>query len=497
MKASIVCISNEAVCVEASHRQAALLQLYGVKPVLFINPKLITINPGNGAEYVNLPPLNIEPNAAKTLLKDYDLDPVVETYLPNLLEINEIDYLFASENDVATLVNTLAGYPVRYTMVIFNTKSHPTYMDHISAMLCKQDILVKLQRTCSFKTKLLSKPSHVTNLTDNWILQLHASFANNVKKHTLQLQHYQLFLIALMHLKNVEQYLQENTERSADPVFQATKAVVCNSMCEFYQWCCDYTKLPTLLLFKWPLNKQFLDAATHMFSFLHLVEKKQLNDYEGHIVLYTDNIRFIRDIELYLQRRLPKAHITYSCNLLDHLEYRIELNKRHKEAFQQSPLIMSKQKIREIESHGYFSYKSNCFFNSQYKIFTAVKNISYDFDNWFYNKGVLVVCSKNACSMTHGEKVICQRIVKEIDLAMRPLQKPYVLYLSHKPIQLMGNQCDKAVASNLNSYALPVLKQPLLEYSGQKAIKSIFCCGFIETYLVYAVEAADCLSFEM
>lgn len=497
MKASIVCISNEAVCVEASYRQAALLQLYGVKPVLFINPKLITIYPGNGAKYVNTGSLNVEPTAAKTLLKDYYLDPMAKTYLPNLSEINEIDYLFASENDIATLVNTLAGYPVRYTMVIFNTKSYPTYMDHIGEMLCKKDILGKLKRACALETKPLKVLlSHVTNVTDNWILQLHTSFASNVKKHILQLQHYQLFLIVLMHLKNIELYLKENVARSHDSVFQATKAVVCKSLHEFYQWCLDRTKLPTLLLFKWPLNKQFLDAGTHMFAFLHLIEKKQLNDYEGHIVLYTDNIRFIRDIELYLQRRLPKAHITYSCNLLDHLEYRIELNKRQKEAFQQSPVIMSKHKVREIESNGYFNYKNNCFFNTQYRIFTAVKNISYNYDNWFYNKGVLVVCSNDSCSMTHAEKAICQRIVNEIQAAVKPLQKPYALYISHKPIKFMENKCDKAVASNLNSYALPVLKQPLLEYSGQKALKSIFCRGFIETYLVYAVEAG-CLLFEM
>ena len=342
------------------------------------------------------------------------------------------------------------------------------------------------------------RPSRVTDVTDNWILQALNDYLGKYHKYMKAYKIPKTISLFKEFINLIKKYIGFNGERLATD--STAVAVLCRvmyvylltvapfmphvgehiyqDMLKFSMVCAGDMRasihLCQIPVEVWHVNKEFLMSSDLMFNIIDTIKRspREVNaEYTVH--LCKSDIGRLRCIDPYIQKTIGRK-ITYMDDLHKYVGYHLVMkNGTVTEAEQHKISGLTVEEYRAIEIAGLYRTSARELGKDNYYI-----KVHHKIPGGQYHSGVYV--TTNVVSSVHNALIIQkgQEIARELkDLTEN---RRCIIYVKHRNIGEIQNLDARNLLSDLNRYTLPILGQTIHKYIDQPHFASLCITIFDE-----------------
>lgn len=362
------------------------------------------------------------------------------------------------------------------------------------------------------------KPTRITNITDNWILQ---ALDNYLAEYHALMRGFKVsraLSAASSYNACIKKYIAFNRNRikTKDSIsvsvllrvfyyFIVTTAPFVPFTAEkLYQYILPHLgQLDNMLesvhlcqipQSQWRVNRKFLQSSDLMFSTVELVGKlKTAKDQK--IMVYVPDVSLLRGVDGYI-KEVTQRNIAYSADIESVMTAKIIT--RHPTLFSagdhEDLENLSLRDILALKERGYYRVRSGTkTYPGQYVI-----RFHTNLEGGLTDNGIVAHIANDSLPIQHEERELVSK-GQYIGRTLYAFIKEHtdggkcVVYVEHRPIREIGNQKCRQLLTNLNSYTLPIVGQSIYQYRDQLtfAQTELSVYGCMVTFLLSDVELED------
>jgi isoleucyl-tRNA synthetase len=419
------------------------------------------------------------------------------------LVISEIDKYGADTYRVYLMQNRLLSG------IDFNYDQRPAGINnHFTRGIINVYHLIQKYASPSWPASIKFRPTRITNITDNWILQSMDDYLEQYHELMSVFKVARALGLSTTFLNSIRKYVNFNHNRlNNEPVavsviirvfyhYLLTVAPFTPHIAEYLfqqlrtnRWIDDKAgqsvHLCQIPRKQWRINKEFLRSSDFMFRIIDLIHKTPLNT--KRIKVYLHDITLVHGVDSYISEVTGKDII-----------YRPELPVKayviiqHHKAFIQADLDflenMSLEQIIQLDEQGYYrNVQGNRIYPGQYVI---KYEPMIDAPQNYCSCGVLIQIadqeqsnlgkararsvndepetsrSMTGTSLDSKEIIIKGQIIgRRLDRQLKKSGRS-IIYVEHPALSQITDERAKVLVSNINRYTLPIIKQSIYQYRG-------------------------------
>lgn len=311
------------------------------------------------------------------------------------------------------------------------------------------------------------RPSKITNITDNWILQSLDDYLTNY--HSLMKLYKVARALALSqsYLSCIKKYIHYNRDRTPNVVLLRVFYYYILTVAPFVPYTSEYIyqelkqwisgpisvhmcQIPTK---QWTVNKQFLESANLMFNVIDLVKPMPKTE----LTVYVYDLKLVNGIRAYI-KDITGHNITYRDDLSTVLSASVKI--QHRQAFGDTDIhkleAMSLIDIIRLEQDGYYMLSNNN------KVYPGQYSIVYAplIPNCQYGHGICVRGSVSPSVSRDDTEIITkgQLIGRKLDRLLK--RYGHCIISMHRPTEIKDARAEVLIA-NINRYTLPIIGQTI------------------------------------
>lgn len=383
--------------------------------------------------------------------------------------------------------------------------------------------LIKKYSDSDTNVNIKFRPTRITNITDNWILQALDNYLEKYHELMSVFKVAKTLSISTNFLGSIKKYIHYNRNRlgSSDTIsisvivrvfyyYLLTVAPFVPHITEhLYLELLHENWIPDLSMSihmcqipkkQWRINKTFLRSSDVMFQIIDLINKTPSGSQR--IRVYIHDITLIRGVDGYISEVTGKD-IIYSSGLSTVLRGIVTVHY-HKMFEEQDKNILgslSLEQIIELERTGYYRTINGIkTYPGQYSIkYEPIINVPVN----YCGSGVLIQVIDNKIAPSESlvdsreviikGQIIGRRLHREIQKSGRS-----IIYLEHPVLSEITDERAKVLISNINRYTLPIINQSIYNYqSSQKAFKVVEICVFSVNLYFHLVTIDSLLNVQL
>jgi isoleucyl-tRNA synthetase len=345
------------------------------------------------------------------------------------------------------------------------------------------------------------KPTRITNITDNWLLQTLDNYLEEYHGLMNKFKVSRALTAAIAFNTKMRKYivfnkmrLQQNDTISAS-VLLRTFYYFLTTTAPFAPFISEYLYLelkpymhgssPSSIHLcqippsQWRMNKKFLMSSDLMFHIIDLVHKftsrsssksrsdpLDLSKNIRTLTVYVPDVSLLRGVDGYI-KEVTKCDVIYDSNLESVLNAEIIIHN-HSLYTDGDRIHLSSLSMRDILLLDAVGYYRNI---AGIKTYPGQYMITYTttLDNAMAGKGIVVVGTPLSTNIDSKEIISNgQLIARKLKMFVQIQTKSKcIIYIDHAPLsQIIHTKC-KVLLTNLNRYTLPIINQSIYHYRNQ------------------------------
>jgi isoleucyl-tRNA synthetase len=340
------------------------------------------------------------------------------------------------------------------------------------------------------------RPTRITNITDNWILQALDDYLIKYHEFMTAFKVAKTLSLCSVFLGHIKKYVHYNLKRlNTDETISVsvivrvfyyylmTVAPFAPHISEYlYQqlrarnWIPDTLSihLCQILNKQWRINKSFLKSSDIMFRIIDLVKKLPAQS-GPRVKVHLHDITLIRGVDGYISEVTGKD-IVYSDGLSNVMKATVQL--QHYKVFQAADrellATMSLEQIMNLDNDGYYRNSTGIkTYPGQYRIKyepIQTRGQAYCGCGVLVKGGAVAEAVEPSLALVDSREVIIkgQIVGRRIQRNMKTTGGKCVIYIEHPPISDIQDERAKVLVLNINRYTLPILSQSIYQYRNGK-----------------------------
>lgn len=361
------------------------------------------------------------------------------------------------------------------------------------------------------------KPTRITNITDNWILQALDNYLVEYHELMKKFKVSRTLSAASTFTACIKKYVAFNRNR-----LQVEDSISVSVLLRVYYYylvtTAPFTPFTSEALYQrilpylgkldrklesvhlcqipqsqWRMNKRFLQSSDLMFSTVELIGKLKAPK-NRKITVYVPDVSLLRGVDGYI-KEVTHREIVYSADLEAVMTAMVI--PRH-------PIFTSDDKddLQNMSLRDILALKERCYYRirSGTKTYPGQYVIRFrtELPGGMTGDGIVAHAPDPAAtsmSVTERELIMKgQYIGRKLCMFIREqADGKCVVYIEHRPVREIGNQKCRNLLANLNSYTLPIIGQSIYQYRDQATFAqmelSIYGCAV--TFRLSAVNLED------
>jgi isoleucyl-tRNA synthetase len=355
------------------------------------------------------------------------------------------------------------------------------------------------------------RPTRITNITDNWILQALDDYLARYHQLMSVFKVARALSLATQFLNSIKKYIYFNRSRLSG-LETISRSVIVRVFYHYlltispfipfnsehlYRQLQNYDWIPNNPLSihhcqipkqQWRMNKQFLRSSDLMFQVIDLINKTPVSS--KRIRVYLNDITLIRGVDGYISEVTGKD-IIYCNNLGSVLIGQVKIH--HHKAFDQEDVkklqTMTLEQIIQLDNDGHYRKRDgDCTYPGQYVISYRPKP-GTGAGTDCYGTGVLVkvadmelLVPSPSQSLVDSKDVIIkgQIIGRRLDRQIKKSGR-CIVYIEHPMLAEITDERAKVLVSNINRYTLPIINQSIYQYRESETRTGFPFCTIIMT----------------
>lgn len=329
--------------------------------------------------------------------------------------------------------------------------------------------------------KIDMKPTKVTSVLDNWILQALDDYLDTYHAQMSRFKIPSTVSLLRNFATHIKKYVHHAGKDISYPVYARVFYYYLMTLAPFVPYTAErlYQKFRHLLSRRgeavpesihlcqipkkqWRINAKFLEASDLMFNIIDIINKTRGKLTSCKVVIYLQDVSFLSSIQTYIKNTV-KMDVEYR----DGIEHFVDINAGVPASAKQKKYLTAEdiQEIKNnafaIEKQGYYRNKSGKkLYAGQYEL-----KIRPSVGSTVYSRGCLLHYGKEVLSNDIISKVqyIGRRLVSLQNTACRGQRSMMMLEYPPNPTTKLAQLLE-----NLNKYVLPITHQSILPYRENK-----------------------------
>jgi isoleucyl-tRNA synthetase len=335
------------------------------------------------------------------------------------------------------------------------------------------------------------KPTRITNITDNWILQSLDDYLQKYHSHMNKFKVPQALSLSSIFLTSIRKYINYNRKRlMKDDTISITVLIrvfyyFLLTTAPFVPFISEYLyqkirhhihtegaaisiHLCQIPKTQWRMNTRFLASSDLMFQIIDLVKKARITT-ETTLIVYIPDISLIRGVDNYI-KEVTERDIIYNSDIESVLQAEVII--QHVQIYSQEDIeqmkALSLKAILDLEFTGYYrTLKGLKTYPGQYLI-----KYTSSLEPSICSKG-LVMHYPSSDSVSSGSLVDSKELITKGQIIGRrihtfikvqcPNQK-CIVYVAHPPLDKINSEKCRTLLTNLNRFTLPIINQSIYQY---------------------------------
>jgi isoleucyl-tRNA synthetase len=371
----------------------------------------------------------------------------------------------------------------------FNYDSNKINSHFTRGILGAFSLILKYCSSVSAVVNIKFKPTRITNITDNWILQAMDDYLEQYHALMSVFKVARTLSLSATFLTHIKKYIYYNRNRLATDetisvsvivrvyyYYLMTVAPFVPHITEYiYQELRGYGWIPDGMSIhlcqipckQWRINKGFLKSSDLMFRIIDLVNKTPVDS--TRIRVHLHDVTIVRGVDGYI-REVTGKDIVYCNGLSKVMKASIKIqdhkvfNEQDRELFEN----MSMEQIAEVEDKGYYRcVYGNRVYPGQYAIKHEPRiNVPRN----YCGCGVLIQVVDREITSPSESLIDSKDVILKGQIIGRRLNRLIkkfgrcIVYFEHPSLTEMADERLRVLVSNINRYTLPIINQSIYQY---------------------------------